>query len=599
MAAQDRLVAAGRLDVSGGLLAAGQVRTDEKGRVTVEGREVWGRFQLEGGGSVVAGAVSMTVEGQLDAADNGVLFGAFSLVEEVGAERALIWEGHWAGQVVGGAIVGGTMIARGRERFAGRALRLGMTDVGATGGLQFTLRGATRAAVEIGVTGITTSLGGVLSEPQQSRDAQGRLLLRHWRVTGTQLLNVGGVPVRGKEFFDINQNSIQGDDTTGTVYGPYRFTMTSAGEEITIFEGHFAGRELKALGASKLLASGRGPFAGYALDLDMEELPATAVNPAPNVYFVDGFVRRLRSVTVTGVSDSLGEFKFGQVTPGPSGKNRVRDRVVTGSLALRVGEVEVTGRQIFEERGLEDARSLGLVYGTFRLTGKGDATVWQGHFRAASYPLGRVAEMSGLGYGPFAGKRIHLRLTEIAGFEGNADPQIYLLDGEVSELAETGVTGYMANGGLEAAATRERDPLGRLRMRGQVQGDWSFLAGGTVTAGRQVLTLDAVMDDRQTGPVSGALSLNDEQGVGQWEGEWSGRLWEAIPAGTVALRGRGRCAGSEIRLSSWEPPAPLAFNWGPPGSPGGPALSADPDLSVLLLDGQQVSVRPAGGKRKP
>lgn len=597
MAVQDRLVAAGWLDVSGGLLAPGQVHVDEQGRLGVQGREVWGRFHLELGGAAVTGRSSLSIEGQLDAASNGVLFGAFALVADLAGDQVLIWEGHWAGQVVGG-VVTGIMIGRGRDRFAGQALRLSMADVGEAGGQRFSLQGASRAAVEVGVTGITTSLGGVLSQGEQSRDAQGRLRIRHWRVTGLQLLNFGGIPVRGKEFFDISQNSILGDDTTGAVYGPYRFTLTSGEEEITIFEGHFAGRELRNTGASKLLACGRGPFAGYVLDLDMEELPPTAVNPNPNVYLVDGFAVPGGRAAVTGVSDSLGDFQPGRTTAGPSGKSRVRDRVVTGGLSLRVGEVEVTGRQILEEIGLFDARGLGQAYGTFRLTGNRDATVWQGHFRAAEHALGRAAELSGLGRGPFAGKRIHLRLTEIAGFEGNPDPQVYLLQGEVSEVAGTGVTAYMANGGLGEASSRVRDEVGLLQMRGQVEGEWSLLVGDVTVAGRQTLALEAEMDDRQTGPVQGALTLYGERGAVLWEGHWSGRLSGSIPAGTVVVRGRDRFAGREILLGAWAPPAPLAFGWGPPGSPGGAALVADPDLSVLLLDGEQVAVRVAG-KRRP
>jgi hypothetical protein len=558
MAAQESLVVTGRLDMSGGQLAPGEVRTDEQGRLSIRDRVMWGTFQLDAGGTGLTGRAEMSVEGQLDAADNGALYGTISLAAERGGTRILIWEGHWAAQCVRRALTG-TILARGRDIFAGRRLRLRLVDTGAAGGQQFRVEGTSRAAAELGVTGITTSLGGLLAPGERSHDAQGRLQIRNWRVTGPVLLNLDGVEIRGNEYFVISVNNNKDDESTGTVYGPYTFTMNTGQGEIPIFEGHFGGRLLRGIGASKLVACGRGPFAGYKFRVDMEELPATEVNPHSSVYLMDGNLTLEEGVGVTGVGDSFGGFEPGQTSVRRTGRTHARNRSVRGALALRLGETVVTGQQAFHESSILDAQNRGPAFGSFELTGSGGATLWQGHWTGGARAHGRTAEMYGLGRGQFAGKRIYLKFTEVLPFEGNPSPQIYILDGVMNELEGAGVTGFVS-------------------LDGGVEGEWGMLLGETAVSGRAALELAAALDARQTGRVTGKFALSEEPGGLLWECEWVGRLREAIPAGVMVGWGRNRFAGRQILLSTR----------------ASEDARPDDDVSVVVLTGAVTNPKAAG-----
>lgn len=572
--AEESLRITGSLDTVGGLLDAGQAHVDAEGRQTLDSRVVWGSFSLQSGGAVLAGRNAMSVHGRLDANDNGALYGTVALVAEHGGARSLVWEGHWLAQCVRRALTG-TIVARGRGRFAGLRMRLAMTESGTAGGQRFRVEGSSRAATALGVTGITTSLGEALSPGERSYDREGRLRIRHWRVTGPVLLNVGGTEVRGKEFFDVNLDANLGDESTGAVFGPYVFTMSDGDQEVPIFAGHFGGRLLRGIGASKLVACGRGPFAGHKLDVDMEELPATEVNPHPSVYLMDGFATLEDGVGVTGLSNSHGRFEAGRTSTDAAGRTEIRGRSVTGDLSLRIGETVVEGEQVLSESAVVEAGGSGSAWGPFRLTGSGGATVWQGHW--AGRVSDRSAEMVGLGRGPFAGKRIDLKLLQVAPFEGNPSPQIYILEGVVNEVAGVGVSGIATVvGGLAAPAQTSRDELGRRRARRRgAEGEWSLRVGEAEDGGRQVMELDAALDDRQSGPFSGRFTFRDGGGAVAWEGSLAGRLRESIAACALVGRGRGRCAGRTIALGARETD--------PPGEARG--------LTVLLIGGSTEATR--------
>ena len=584
MAAQDSLVVTGRLDMAGGQLAPGEVHTGEQGRLSIRDREVWGTFQFESGGTALAGRAVMSVEGQLDAGDNGALYGTIGLVADLGGTRVLVWEGHWLAQSVRRAMTG-TIVARGRERFAGRRLRLRFTDTGTgtAGSQQFTVEGTSRPAAELGVTGITTSLGGTLYPGDRSTDAKGRLNIRGWRVTGPVLLNLAGVQIRGNEYFKIDVINNAGDESTGIVYGPYTFTMNTGHGEIPIFEGHFGGRLLRGIGASKLVACGRGPFAGYKFRVDMEELLPTEANPHPAVYLMDGDLTLEEGIGVTGVSDSFGRFEPGQVTTRRTGRAHARNRSVSGALSLRIGETEITGTQLFRESSILDAQYRGPAFGSFELAGNGGARLWQGHWTGGAREHGRTAEMYGLGRGPFAGKRIYLKFSEVLPFEGNPSPQIYILDGVVNDVQGDGVTGFVSvEGGLAVPEELSRDELGRRRVRGRrAEGEWGLLLGDTEVGGRSSLEIDGSPDDRQSGPAAGRLALTDEAGTTLFDCEWTGGLRDSIPAGAIVGWGRNRFAGRQIFLSTR----------------ASADARPDDDASVLVLTGTMSNAK--AGSPKP
>lgn len=571
----------GWVDTSGGLFASGEIRADEQGRLSFEDRAVWGTFSLSVDGVQITGRQVMTITGQLDPEDTGAIYGTFSWIADVSGASIVLWEGHWAGQCVR-RVLSGTLIGRGRERFAGRRLRASFRQTGTaptSEGEQLQVEGRISAASHLGVTGISTALGGVVSPGETFRDTAGNLNIRKQAVAGALLLDFDGVRIEGTQIFYVD--AILDDQSSGLAWGTFTLSMRTGEEEVIVFEGHWAGHLERLIGVSKMIACGRGPFAGYKLYLDMEEIPAFETTPDPNVYLLDGFAVVHRGVGVTGLSDAFG----GDLEPGRSfvderGRLQVRDRVVLGGLSLTIGGETVEGKEIFRVQAALDESNSGPVYGSFLLTTNDEALLWKGHWAGRFVELIGTSEMVGIGFGPFAGRKIHLRMEEIAAFEGNPDPNLFLLDGEVSEQEGTGVTGIATvAGGLVGPGGGARDELGRRRLRRTVEGDLSLFLGDREVLGRQILELDAFLDDRHTGPVEARFQWIENGQGARWQGVWSGRLRNARASGPLVGRGANGSSGSRIYLEARESDA---------GESGG-------DLSVLLLDGFLIEP-PAGGR---
>ena len=587
MPAIQELPVTGRLDTTGGALAAGESRVDAEGRQSIRNREVWGSFLLTVGEEAVAGRSVMSAEGQLDADGGGALFGTVSLLAETVGGPVLSWEGHWAGTCARGAISSGLLVAWGRDRFSGQSLRLSLAETGTTGGRQLALAGSTGRGAEPGISGLAIS--GVAAPPGER--------IRNRQVAGDLLLNVDGMEIRGRQVLEVNAN-LNGEGT-GPAYGSFAWAQEAAGDELKIFEGHWAGHLERGVGVGTMVGCGRGPFAGSTLYLHRQEIPAGAT-PGPRVAVLDGYTVQEDGVGATGISNSLG----GVLEPGRTytderGRTNIRDMVVTGDLDLRVGGVRLTGgQQIFKVNAVVDPRNNGIDYGSFLLKGQAGETLWQGHWAGRSVErVGRSSEMLGLGRGPFAGQRIYLKMVEIAGFPGNPDPSIYVLVGGVSPSAGTGATGFArAAGGLAHLGGPARDAVGRELVRGRgVEGESWLLLGDLEAEGRQALELYGALDDRRTGPLRGRFRLTEGQEAVLWEGEWSGRLREGAAAATMTGSGRSRFAGREILLSAREPLDPPEILWGAPGgslSGVRPQEAGDTaDLAVLLLSGCLTAAR--------
>jgi hypothetical protein len=577
MASLDDLVVTGTLDTTGGLLDPGEAGRDEKGRLNLRNRVVWGTFRLDFGGVAMTGKSVMSLYGRLDDDDSGAVFGTFSLLAEVYGAQLLIWEGHWAGQCVRRE-VSGVLLGRGRELFAGRKLRLRMKEAGSVGGRQFRIEGSTGAETAIGVTGISNALGEILAPGTQERGPGGELRVRHQVVSGDLLLNFDGIQIRGRQIFEVGAN-VDGQGT-GATYGSFALTLGAGKDEVTVFEGHWAGHLERLIGVSQLVGHGRGPFAGYRLYLDMEEIAGSEVVPDPNIFLLDGYASEERGVGVTGISDALGGIlDAGRTFVDERGRTHRQNQVVVGDLSLLVGETMIAGKQTLKLNAVLDERSSGVIYGAFLLTGSDGSILWKGHWAGRSRERIGSSEMVGLGQGPFAGKKMHLKMTEIAAFPGNAAPAIYILEGRVSEEAAVGVTGFATtSGSLVGPKSFARDELGRRCVQGRaVDGALSLFVGDAEIDGRQTLELDASLDQRDSGELRGRFTLTEE-GATLWEGEWLGRLRSSIPVGSMVGRGGNRFSGREILL--------LARDCGEGGIPGGPG--------VLLLEG---SVATAGAAR--
>ncbi|MFL6263772.1 MAG: putative quinol monooxygenase [Thermoanaerobaculia bacterium] len=609
MATQQDLAVTGRLDTTGGVLDSGEVRVDAQGRLLIRNRVVWGSFLLTVGGVPIAGRSVMSASGQLDADDNGALFGTVALLAETGDGPVLLWEGHWAGMCARGAISSGLLVGWGRNRFSGQSLRLSLTEAGTTGGRQIGLTGATGEGSEHGISGLVSS-GVVVAPGETHTDAQNNLRMRNQRVAGTLLLNLDGMEIHGRQILEVNAN-LNGEET-GPVYGSFTWTQGAAGEEITIFEGHWAGHLERRVGVGTMVACGRGPFLGYKLYAHRQEIPAD-VTPDSHVAVLDGYAILEDAVGVTGISNSLGGIlEPGRTYTDERGRTNIRDMVVIGDLDLRVGATRLTGKQIFRVNAVVDPKNNGIDYGSFLLNSDGGEALWQGHWAGRSVErVGRSSEMLGLGRGPFAGQRIYLKMVEIAGFAGNPDPSIYILVGEANAAVGIGVTGFArVDGGLAHLGGPARDAVGRwLVQRRVVEGESWLLLGDTEVEGRQVLELDGALDDRQTGPLRGRFRLTEAPDAILGEGEWSGRLKKSMAAAVMTGTGRNQLSGRRIVLSAREPEDPPEILWGTPeGSLRGirPQAAGDvEDLCVLLLSGhldrrdevttESVAGQPVGG----
>ena len=113
---------------TGGVVAQGDLRTDEAGNIHISKQIVAGPVYLNHDGLKTEGTETFEINGSLDRNFSGTVYGAFTLSMKEGGSETIIWDGHWAGTIarkIGKSI----MVARGRGPFTGKALYLHMKEI--------------------------------------------------------------------------------------------------------------------------------------------------------------------------------------------------------------------------------------------------------------------------------------------------------------------------------------------------------------------------------------------------------------------------------------------------------------------------------------
>ena len=117
-------------------------------------------------------------------------------------------------------------------------------------------------------------------------DAAGNLHLRNYTATGSLFLDGGHIRIDGKNTMVLNGNV---DSTlTGPLSGTYTVLTDIGGQDTVIWEGRVHGNVVNAIFSGKVVAQGRGPYAGMQLKLDiLEDLPSPG-DPNPERFTVVG-----------------------------------------------------------------------------------------------------------------------------------------------------------------------------------------------------------------------------------------------------------------------------------------------------------------------
>jgi hypothetical protein len=105
-----------------------------------------------------------------------------------------------------------------------------------------------------------------------------------------------------------------------------------------------------------------------------------------------------------------------------------------------------------------------------------------------------------------------------------------------------------------------QDPAGNSHIKQLVQtGDFTLVernSGELVTQGTQVLVLNGVLDQTNSGPIAGRFTVVDGVGTVIWEGTVHGVLDELHFTGEITAHGRGPYAGLILTLKVVETKPP-------------------------------------------
>lgn len=143
-----------------------------------------------------------------------------------------------------------------------------------------------RATITV-VTGHADVLGDVMEGGDVRSDSAGNVHFHHFPQQGSFSLRGGDIAIDGQQ--TVVLNGMLDASFSGPFAGTYTVSTGLEGDDTVLWEGHVHGQVVVGIFTGRIIAHGRGPFAGMLLQLDIQEDVTT-----PETFVLTGWIRTPR-----------------------------------------------------------------------------------------------------------------------------------------------------------------------------------------------------------------------------------------------------------------------------------------------------------------